>query len=263
MTGLCKMLTNAWDTTVNFFNSADANDCHQTEPTQPQLSHDQPDLNGNADVSKESTIDDSQQEISTPRTHDLPLTATQRKFKRRAAQRWCRLVTATKSRLSDHGLAQALGPHLKDFQQYANKHFKTLWEQEFTTTMSCQGCLQTNTQCPYQFVINPHNESHLKHVSSLHLDHSYTLKSICTAWKQVIQSQPGELRTWHQGVNKDLVCHLLFGVHDHPNFQTTGNPMWKANVNFRCCRKRQACHDLSSDSHSELRLTSTDLACTE
>lgn len=49
-------------------------------------------------------------------------------------------------------------------------------------------------------------------LATLHLDHARDLVATCTAWKEAM---PAKLKTWHDGIEKDLVCQLLFGVEDH------------------------------------------------
>ena len=84
-------------------------------------------------------------------------------------------------------------------------------------------------------------------LATLHLDHARDLVATCTAWKEAM---PAKLKTWHDGIEKDLVCQLLFGVEDHARAATSPNPeLWKANVAFRCgaSKKHRAgvfCHDM-------------------
>ena len=59
----------------------------------------------------------------------------------------------------------------------------------------------------------------------LHLDHEQDLQVTCDMWKEAWQAGPQQ--TWHDGVDRDLLCHLLFGVRADP---THGPPM----VRFRC-----------------------------
>ena len=84
----------------------------------------------------------------------------------------------------------------------------------------------------------------LKHLANLHLDHKFDLEQVCRAWKQAM---PPSLETWHDGVDPEVICHLLFGVLDHPNAEG-GNEIWKAAVSFRCGQSKSRpqgtfCHD--------------------
>ena len=184
-----------------------------------------------------------------PSAHPTPAQLKNvRKCRRRAGQRWCRLLTATKSRLAEKGLKDALGPLWVDFVAHAKFHFHSNWVGLFGSTMHCQGPLLGIGQCPSQLSVDPKRESDINLLSSLHLDHSIPLETICSLWIEIIQSQRQPLSSWDEGVDGDLLCQLIFGVQDHLNLITTNNPLWRANVQFRCYRAKQrsGCHDMSS-----------------
>ena len=87
--------------------------------------------------------------------------------------------------------------------------------------------------------------------TGLHLDHNYELAQICHVWRGIIARLGRPLRSWDDGVNGELICQLLFGVESHRNLRRTGNPLWDANVQFRCGRAQNRrrsddhvyCHD--------------------
>ena len=118
------------------------------------------------------------------------LTSPQRenikKHQRRAGQRWCRLLNATKCRLAEKGLKDAPGPHWIDFVEHSNSNFNSSWVGQFGRRMHCQGPLGIG-KCPSQFSVDPTRESDLKLLSSLHLDHSIPLETICSLWIEIIQ----------------------------------------------------------------------------
>ena len=176
------------------------------------------------------------------------------KHQRRAKQRWCRLLTATKSRLAEKGLKNALGPHWIDFVDHTKSHFNSNWVGLFGRTMHCQGPLGIG-HCPSQLSVDPTSESDLELLSSLHLDHSIPLETICSLWIEIIQSQRQPLSSWDQGVDGDLLCQLIFGVQDHLNLITTNNPLWRANVQFRCAKNRSGCHDMTCRANSNMKLS--------
>jgi hypothetical protein len=179
-------------------------------------------------------------------------------FQRRATQRWCRLLSCEKSRIAETGLRKALGPHWPTFVQYALTHYRPQWFEVFGQMMNCAGPLQ-GEGCPSNMEVNPNCLTDLDKMCLLHMDHAYPLHIICHTWMQIINSQPNPLTSWDQGIDKDLVCHLLFGVEDHPMGQTDGRSIWKANVKFRCCLGKTGCHDLIGYSHTNFRLESSDL----
>ena len=195
-----------------------------------------------------------------PSAHPTPAQLKNvRKCRRRAGQRWCRLLTATKSRLAEKGLKDALGPLWVDFVAHAKFHFHSNWVGLFGSTMHCQGPLLGIGQCPSQLSVDPKRESDFNLLSSLHLDHSIPLETICSLWIEIIQSQRQPLSSWDEGVDGDLLCQLIFGVQDHLNLITTNNPLWSANVHFRCYHKRSGCHDITCRANSNMKLSINDL----
>ena len=114
--------------------------------------------------------------------------------------------------------------------------------------MVCRGSINGKC-CPRQYSADPTNPDDLHKVSGLHLDHSVEFYLICMKWLEVIGKRHGRLRSWDQGINGDLICQLLFGVEEHPNYAKTGNSLWKANVHLRCGRPQgkrghgNYCHD--------------------
>jgi hypothetical protein len=183
------------------------------------------------------------------------------KCKKRAQQRWCRWLTATKSRIGGtNGLREALGPHWQDFVDHANRHYKPDFVTHFSTTMRCCGDIDGN-HCPHAYTVDPWMPSDLKKLAGLHLDHSFELSDICDAWKNAIQDR--DLKSWDEGVDGELVCHLLFGVNDHPNLTQTGDHKWRAQVHFRCGESKQHkkgnfCHD-TRFKHQNYQITANNL----
>ena len=98
-------------------------------------------------------------------------------FQRRATQRWCRLLTATKSRLANNGLKQALGSHWPAFVQHAKTLYWPKWKKLLSSTMTCRGPLRGGP-CPFQLSADPSCSQDLNLVAFLHLDHAYPLHSI-------------------------------------------------------------------------------------
>ena len=183
------------------------------------------------------------------------------KFQRRATQRWCKLLTASKSRLAKNGLKDALGPHWPAFVRYAKDKYWKQWEKLFSSTMKCNGPLKKGGCCPFKLCAEPTCEQDLSLVQLLHLDHAYPLHSICRAWLSIIKSQPAPLTSWDQGIDGDMVCQLLFGVESHTNLHTTGNELWRANVRFRCYfNDGQGCHDVHGYANAHLTIRTTDIA---
>lgn len=183
------------------------------------------------------------------------------KFQRRATQRWCKLLTATESRLAKNGLKVALGSHWPVFVQHAKDHYWPKWKKLFSSTMKCNGPLDGESCCPSLLAVDPTCKHDLALMHLLHLDHAYPLHTICRAWLRIIKSQPAPLTSWDQGIDGDLVCQLLFGVENHPNLHTTENHLWRANVRFRCyLNNGEGCHDVHGYANAHLNIQTTDLA---
>ena len=123
------------------------------------------------------------------------------KFQRRATQRWCKLLTATESRLAKNGLKDALGAHWPAFVKYAKDHHLSQWKSLFSSTMKCNGPLNQEGGCPFQLCVDPTCEQDLSLAHLLHLDHAYPLHSICRAWLIIIKSQSAPLTSWDQRID--------------------------------------------------------------
>jgi hypothetical protein len=98
-------------------------------------------------------------------------------------------------------------------------------------------------------------------LANLHLDHSFEVQDICKAWIEAMPRR--KLRSWDDGVNGELICHLLVGVTDHPNFSTTRDNKWRAAVRFRCgesrtCSTGSFCHD-TRYKHYGFKITGDDV----
>ena len=177
-----------------------------------------------------------------------PLTYAQhrslQKARRRAGQRWCRWLTAAKSRIGHtNGLRKRLGKaRWAAFVAYANTHFKPAFVAKFGAPMGCAGPLGHAAPCPNgsKFAVDPTQIAQVEgRLATLHLDHRRDLVAVCEAWKAAMPTDR-PLRSWHDGVDPDLVCHLLFGVADHPRAATASDPsLWRANVEFRCGASKQ------------------------
>ena len=57
---------------------------------------------------------------------------------------------------------------------------------------------------------------------------------MCEVWKEALPAAP---TSWDDGIDGELLCHLLFGVRDHETRLGEGNK-WEANLAFRCAPPR-------------------------
>ena len=74
----------------------------------------------------------------------------------------------------------------------------------------------------------------LEDMQSLHLDHVFQLRRICDMWKLIFAKEqcesPESSKAWDQGIDRNVVCHLLFGVCDNQHLLEANNPFWRACV---------------------------------
>jgi len=171
-------------------------------------------------------------------------------FRKRGIQRWTALLTSTTSRIGhSNGMRARLGPrHWSAFVAYANALFRPAFVAVFEHDMRCAGPLADRPPgaaalhtspvdcCPRAFYVSPTREDDVSRVAGLHLDHAYEVHFICDVWKQCLDELGNEPREWSDGIDRDLLCQLLFGVVDHPNVSRGGEraTLWRANLQLRC-----------------------------
>ena len=241
-----------------------------------EFKHDEGNFNTSAKTSKTKEEEGAEEECKQVGLHDsvsselatVPTkTMAERhhliQAKKRATQRFTSLVTAKKSRLAEEqGMREHLGK--KTWKQFCvdAEAYRLQWKARFGRRMECCGNLQ-GKPCPHRIVVDP--RCSLNALGGLHLDHSIEVVTICRAWRQAVGSNPA---TWHQGIDKEYLLHLLFGLEVHKNFQNTGDMKWNANIHFRCgntnnrkehqLRDRKFCHD-TAHPHSQFTLHPNDL----
>ena len=153
--------------------------------------------------------------IEREQPHEGPLlTRKQQKLilgsKKRATQRFTSFVTAKNSRLAkQQGMKKFLGESNWKFFCTEVETYRQRWKSRFGGRMECCGNLQ-GSPCPHRVVVDP--KSSLNALGGLHLDHSIEVVTICRAWRQAVGTNPA---SWHQGIDKDYLLHLLFGLEEH------------------------------------------------
>jgi hypothetical protein len=128
------------------------------------------------------------------------------------------------------------------FVRHANRRYRASFLAMFETEvgfLSCEGPLDGNAGCPRGSMVDVEDRKNWPMLDQLHLDHRYDLKVICDAWKGALPPVP---TAWDQGIDGELLCHLLFGTRDHPRrFVETRceiSDMWSRNLAFRCAPAR-------------------------
>ena len=183
-----------------------------------------------------------------------------RPLSHRAQARWSTLLTGRNSRIAEV-MKSSLGSHQwESFVAYANWHYKPQFVAAFSRPIHCQGKIGSATGCPFNVGIsNPECGSRTDHtiLGHLHLDHNVELHRILEVWQQIRGRYPHGA-AWDCGIDRGMLCHLLFGVTER-----SGMP---ANLYFRCgnannSRLRWAfCHEQTRP-HSMFGLCEADLAC--
>ena len=204
--------------------------------------------------SKPTTIPVTPPTISNPsplQTQQDCLSANRAISLRRGAQRWSTLLSARTSRVA-RVMLPVLGEEEWDsFVDYATARNRAAFLAAFdppSHTLHCVGTCNGEA-CRSGFVVDlssPSSTSKLKH---LHLDHEQDLQVTLDMWKNALPLS--SLSSWHDGVDKDLLCHLLFGVAEDPAF---GPPM----LRFRCGPSHLGsgegyCHQLNMPHYRSLR----------
>lgn len=103
-----------------------------------------------------------------------------------------------------------------------------------SSMLECCGSVDGGSDpCPTLFQVCSASTIDPNALSRLHLDHCIPVHTICRLWKEGLGLRPREAwLTWHDGLHRDILCHLLFGVSAMP---PQAPPLCrKANVVF-CC----------------------------
>ena len=132
---------------------------------------------------------------------------------RLAQKRWNSFVGSPTSRIAKI-MRSRLGQQLwADFVSHANRHYWPDYRRLFmpaSNVLSCSGPMN-GSPCPHAFrldLLSPH-----VHAMSgfLHLDHEGKVRDNCHSW---IANLPPIPTSWHEGSDRDDLCHALFGVLD-------------------------------------------------
>ena len=194
--------------------------------------------------------------------------------RKRASQRWSKLLTQAESRIAhDCGMRKRLGEiNWAEFVQYAEAEFKDQFFDAFTPTsgvLCCNGKLDGGA-CPKRQIVDLKMISSVQceeELAKLHLDHTYDVASICKAWSKALPEEPD---AWDDGVCGPLVAHLLFGTEDHMMAKCDPRPIWRKQLIFRCGnvsgvegqRAADFCHDVINP-HVAYPLEGTHVACSK
>jgi hypothetical protein len=155
--------------------------------------------------------------------------------RKRAQQRWSALL----SRISKQ---MCLDPPLwTAFVAHANTNYKAKFVAAFGKPVL--RCVGPSYGKPCGFRVDLTSWDSFDMLEHLHLDHEQDLVITCDMWKRAMPQLPS---SWDDGVNRDLLCHLLFGI----DRSTEHGP---AMLRFRCGPKASHCHKLNMPHYQALR----------
>ena len=148
--------------------------------------------------------------------------------KRLAQTRWNSFVGSPGSRLAKIMLPR-LGRHLwNSFVAHAKQHYWQAYESVFTPpslVLECAGAVD-GTPCPHALRIDLCASDAHRMSGLLHLDHERKVRETCRVWLENLPPQP---RTWHDGSDREDLCHALLGV---------WNGVGPCCMRFRCSARR-------------------------
>jgi len=113
-------------------------------------------------------------------------------------------------------LARLMRDHLGEAQWMAFKaHADAHWRSQFLRAfepadgaLTCSGLID-GSPCPHGFKVHCTSSSALLELEHLHLNHTHDLVHVCEIWRRLVPRCP---QSWCEGINGDLLCHLLFGT---------------------------------------------------
>ena len=155
--------------------------------------------------------------------------------RKRAQQRWSALLSRiSKLMRLDTSLWTA-------FVAHANSHYKSSFIAAFNKPML--KCVGPSYGDPCGFCVDLTSSSAFHMLEHMHLDHEQDVVITCDMWKRALPHNP---TSWDEGINRNLLCHLLFGVDD----DSEHGP---AMLRFRCGPKASHCHKLNMPHYRALR----------
>ena len=162
-------------------------------------------------------------------------------LRKRASQRWSALVSQHRSRLGQEmGMRMVLGGDVwNDFVAYATANWKSLFVDAFVhARLACTGC-PDGSPCPLSYHLDRATAISGASLARLHLDHVIPVECVCRLWKQCVVTLPLHQRAqWHTVIDRDLVCHLLFGMTQLKN--SGGHRLSAPNLVLRCGPDRRS-----------------------
>jgi hypothetical protein len=155
--------------------------------------------------------------------------------RKRAQQRWSALLSRIYKQMHLNV------PLWAAFVAHANMHYKDKFIAAFHKPVL--KCVGPSYGKPCGFCVDLTSWDAFRKLEHLHLDHEQDLLITCDMWKRALPPNPNE---WDAGINRNLLCHLLFGVDDDAEHGP-------AMLRFRCGPKASHCHKLNMPHYRALR----------
>ena len=132
---------------------------------------------------------------------------------RLAQKRWSSFVSSPSSRIAKT-MRSRLGERLwVDFVSHANRHYWPDYRHMVmpaSNVLSCSGPMD-GSPCPHAFRLDLLSPSVHAMSGFLHLDHERKVRDTCHSWLAHLPPLP---TSWHDGSDRNDICHALFGVLD-------------------------------------------------
>ena len=155
--------------------------------------------------------------------------------RKRAQQRWSALLSRIGKQMRLDASAWAA------FVAHANARYKPKFIAAFRKPKL--RCVGPSYGEPCGFCVDLTSRDAFRKLEHLHLDHEQDLLITCDMWKR---ARPDRSNAWDDGIRRELLCHLLFGV-------DTDAEHGAAMLRFRCGPKASHCHKLNMPHYRALR----------
>jgi len=86
--------------------------------------------------------------------------------------------------------------------------------------------------CRHGVCFNHVEQLDLTELEKLDLDHKYPFDDTMDLWHEIGSERPRQGRAWHAGINRQMLCHLLFGFTS--TFRSHSADPWATALSLRC-----------------------------
>ena len=103
----------------------------------------------------------------------------------------------------------------QDFLAHATARYKRAFAGAFDPPSGVLKCVgrADGAACPHGFEVDFASPRAIDMLEHLHVDHEQDVQITCDMWRA---ARPSAAASWDDGIDGALLCHLLFGVDEHP-----------------------------------------------